>query len=149
MSIYGDSIRTTSSLYLTRCTANLYSIFLKALSLEEVKQISKSKDEDTHEEYIEARRLASERYFFARNPKLVKRAKEIHGYKCQVCDFDFFDRYGSLGKKFIEAHQETFGLVGGESRTHTDSFKTSKIKTYKEEVNWKNGFCRSERLLNI
>lgn len=39
-----------------------------------------------------------------RNQALCKKAKEIHGYVCKACGFDFEYRYGEVGKKFIEAH---------------------------------------------
>jgi 5-methylcytosine-specific restriction protein A len=39
-----------------------------------------------------------------RNHKLVQAAKKIHGYKCQVCQFDFESNYGEIGRDFIEAH---------------------------------------------
>lgn len=39
-----------------------------------------------------------------RNYKLARAAKEIHGYVCQVCSFDFEKVYGEVGKNFIEAH---------------------------------------------
>lgn len=39
-----------------------------------------------------------------RNSRLRQIALEIHGYKCQVCDFDFELKYGEWGKKFAEVH---------------------------------------------
>lgn len=44
-----------------------------------------------------------------RNPQVVKlakqRFKEEHGRLfCEVCDFDFFEKYGELGEDFIEGH---------------------------------------------
>lgn len=39
-----------------------------------------------------------------RNAKLVKEAKKIHGYACQVCSLDFEEKYGEIGKGYIEAH---------------------------------------------
>ena len=39
-----------------------------------------------------------------RNSKLRQIALEIHGYKCQVCDFDFEKKYGNWGKIFAEVH---------------------------------------------
>lgn len=44
-----------------------------------------------------------------RNPKIIKlakeRFKEKHGRLfCEVCDFDFFEKYGELGEDFIEGH---------------------------------------------
>ena len=39
-----------------------------------------------------------------RDRKLAQKAKEHHGYRCQVCDLDFVEEYGSRGDKYIEAH---------------------------------------------
>lgn len=41
---------------------------------------------------------------YERDPKLRKRAVEIHGYICQVCDFNFEEHYGEHGKNFIHVH---------------------------------------------
>jgi 5-methylcytosine-specific restriction protein A len=59
------------------------------------------------EETLEEKRRLRMHYRVERNPELAKRAKEIHGYKCQVCGFDFEQTYGELGKNFIEAHHLT------------------------------------------
>lgn len=42
-----------------------------------------------------------------RNQKLAKKAKELQGYICKSCGFDFEKKYGALGKGFIEAHHLT------------------------------------------
>jgi hypothetical protein len=34
----------------------------------------------------------------------TNKVKKHHGYKCQVCNFDFKKKYGELGKEYIEAH---------------------------------------------
>jgi hypothetical protein len=39
-----------------------------------------------------------------RNPTAACAAKKHHGLKCQACEFDFKEFYGSLGEGFIEAH---------------------------------------------
>jgi putative restriction endonuclease len=44
-----------------------------------------------------------------RNPQVIKLAKqhfkEIHGKLfCEICSFDFFERYGEIGEDFIEGH---------------------------------------------
>jgi len=39
-----------------------------------------------------------------RSPRLRQLAIDIHGYKCQVCDFDFELTYGNWGKEFAEVH---------------------------------------------
>jgi 5-methylcytosine-specific restriction enzyme A len=42
-----------------------------------------------------------------RNRRLAARAKKIHGYTCQACEFDFEKQYGKIGRGFIEAHHLT------------------------------------------
>ncbi|MDR6194760.1 MrcB family domain-containing protein [Siphonobacter sp. SORGH_AS_0500] len=39
-----------------------------------------------------------------RNGRLVKLVKNVQGYTCKACDFNFEEKYGELGKSFIEAH---------------------------------------------
>ena len=39
-----------------------------------------------------------------RNQKLSNEAKEIHGYTCMACGFNFNVKYGDIGKNYIEAH---------------------------------------------
>lgn len=51
----------------------------------------------------EARRYRYHRKI-ERNGRSSREAKKVHGYICQVCDFDFGAKYGKLGVKYIEAH---------------------------------------------
>jgi 5-methylcytosine-specific restriction enzyme A len=39
-----------------------------------------------------------------RNRTAAQQAKKFHGTRCQACDLDFGERYGEIGKGFIEAH---------------------------------------------
>jgi len=39
-----------------------------------------------------------------RNRTAARQAKKFHGTRCQACGLDFSERYGDLGKGFIEAH---------------------------------------------
>lgn len=39
-----------------------------------------------------------------RNNRNRVEAIRLHGYKCQVCGFDFADIYGELGRNYIEVH---------------------------------------------
>jgi len=60
-------------------------------------------------EFIEGRVLYKQHILRERNRILVKKAKEefkcIHNKLfCEVCGFDFEDKYGIIGKDFIEAH---------------------------------------------
>jgi putative restriction endonuclease len=48
-----------------------------------------------------------------RNPKVIKLAKENYqnknGHlKCEVCEFDFEEKYGEIGKDYIEGHHTIF-----------------------------------------
>lgn len=51
----------------------------------------------------ESRRYAYHRKI-ERNPTAAREAKKFHGTRCQACTLDFGERYGELGKGFIEAH---------------------------------------------
>lgn len=42
--------------------------------------------------------------YHERNPQLRKKCIAIYGWKCQACGFDFQERYGDLGKEYIEVH---------------------------------------------
>ena len=53
---------------------------------------------------LEEKRLYRYHRVIERNAKLAKLAKQIHGYTCQACGFDFRKAYGILGQDFIEAH---------------------------------------------
>ena len=39
-----------------------------------------------------------------RNRTAARQAKKFHGVICQACDLNFVQRYGAIGKDFIEAH---------------------------------------------
>ncbi len=39
-----------------------------------------------------------------RSSKAAVRAKQVHGFVCQACGFDFVATYGERGRNFIEAH---------------------------------------------
>jgi 5-methylcytosine-specific restriction protein A len=55
----------------------------------------------------EARRLRWHLRAEGRNSKAVREAKRHHGYRCQVCGFEFEPKYGEVGRHFIEAHHLT------------------------------------------
>ena len=101
---HGNSLRTVQGIYLARATAGLIRILHRALQLQEVVPEAADAGIDPHDEYIEARRLTSERYFFARHPTLIKRAKERAGGICEVCGFNFSTKYGDLGAGYCEVH---------------------------------------------
>jgi 5-methylcytosine-specific restriction protein A len=65
------------------------------------RRLSEATPED---EYNEGQRLTRERAYFRRNPRLVADAKVTHGTRCQACGFQFAERYGDLGDRYIECH---------------------------------------------
>ena len=43
---------------------------------------------------------------YERDKKARDKCIEYYGLKCQVCDFDFYEKYGELGVGFIHVHHE-------------------------------------------
>jgi hypothetical protein len=99
---HGEGIRTVQGIYLAKSTETLSQLIDQALGIESAEEAQAGTGE--HQEYTESRRTARERYFFARNPKLARLAKERAKYRCETCGFHFADRYGVIGKDFLEAH---------------------------------------------
>jgi 5-methylcytosine-specific restriction protein A len=52
---------------------------------------------------LETRKYAYHRKI-ERNRTAARQAKKFHGNRCQACDLDFAERYGEIGRGFIEAH---------------------------------------------
>jgi hypothetical protein len=100
-----NMLRLNQGMYLTRCTPLVFSHLGTILQLSRP-SITGERPGETQalQEFSEGRRSSAERQFFARNPALVKAAKQRYGYKCQACDFDFAQSYGDLGDRYIEAH---------------------------------------------
>ncbi|NYE57178.1 HNH endonuclease [Carboxydothermus ferrireducens] len=75
------------------------NIMIKIESMEEI---------DAEEEFPEGKILYKLHKYYERSYTLVKRLKEDAlkngALKCWVCGFDFFEKYGDLGKGFIEVH---------------------------------------------
>jgi 5-methylcytosine-specific restriction protein A len=42
-----------------------------------------------------------------RNQSISRHVKSVRGYKCEACGLHFEERYGDIGRKFIEAHHLT------------------------------------------
>ncbi|MBC7971337.1 MAG: DUF3578 domain-containing protein [Verrucomicrobia bacterium] len=78
----------------------IYFTLFEKVSLEKNIQISGEKEDEWFEDLTKYRihRVTE------RNQSLSKRVKQLQGYICKACDFDFEERYGKIGKEFIEAH---------------------------------------------
>lgn len=63
-------------------------------------------DENRFKDYEELKKFRFHKRI-ERNRKLSENVKRIQGYVCKACDMTFENRYGELGKNFIEAHHLT------------------------------------------
>ncbi|CAH0998656.1 hypothetical protein LEM8419_00001 [Neolewinella maritima] len=63
-----------------------------------------STNQDEEKEFAEDPANLRLHFRIERNQKLVDEVKKVKGYTCQVCQFNFLEKYGELGKEFIEAH---------------------------------------------
>jgi hypothetical protein len=73
---------------------------------------------------VENRRKVAQHLRRDRSPTLAKMAKLRDGFTCQVCDFNFEQLYGKLGRGFAEAHH----------RVSLSTLKTSSDTQVKELV---------------
>lgn len=84
-----------------------------------------TQDDDS---FAEGKLLIKKHLYHERNPHLIKKAKEKfkmeHDGKlfCEVCGFDFKEKYGNLGEDFIEAHhtKPISEMVDGEKTNIND-----------------------------
>jgi len=95
-----DPLRLTQGLYLGKVTSELHDLLLAFVDISASSQTAREKL-DRNEEFVEAKRRSKEREFFARNPNLARAAKELYGYLCMGCGFDFRRAYG---EEYIECH---------------------------------------------
>ncbi|PDO86654.1 HNH endonuclease [Kosakonia sacchari] len=100
---YSHKFRPNGSIY--RITEERLNIHNGADGyLRKIRRSIYSKNLKSEVLFTEGLRQRKEISFFSRNPRLVSIAKEIHGYRCHVCNFDFEEYYGDIGKEFIECH---------------------------------------------
>ncbi len=77
---------------------------LRSINNENVLELTQDDDEFSEGKLLLKLHLQRER-----NPKLIRNAKKNFLDKngrlyCEICGFDFNDKYGELGKNYIEAH---------------------------------------------
>jgi predicted HNH restriction endonuclease len=63
-------------------------------------------DSQGHESALEGSKTKHFTYKYERNPKLRKKAIEIHGTKCKACGFDFKKIYGKIGEGYVHIHHK-------------------------------------------
>lgn len=54
--------------------------------------------------FVEGDKILNQTTKYERNPINRKLCLALKGYKCSVCGFDFKEKYGDIGKNFIEVH---------------------------------------------
>lgn len=82
---------------------NLINIYFSLFQKVGLKENYQSSD-DKEGEWIEDLTKYRTHKVVERNRSLSKRVKQLQGYTCKACDFNFEFRYGEIGKEFIEAH---------------------------------------------
>jgi 5-methylcytosine-specific restriction protein A len=76
-----------------------FSLFQK-VGLEEDREISGDKEDEWFEDLSRFR----VHKVVERNQGLSRKVKQLQGYTCKACNFNFEVQYGEIGKEFIEAH---------------------------------------------
>jgi hypothetical protein len=112
---YPSGTRLAQGKYLSQCGLELYELLSRSVDepillapKPSKPALTPAKRQSTqpfdYEDYVEGQRAKREAWFFSRNPKLVRDAKERYNYQCQACLFRFDDMYPELGNGFIEIH---------------------------------------------
>jgi 5-methylcytosine-specific restriction protein A len=78
-----------------------FSLFEK-FSLQE--NVLNSEEEVEEKEWFEDLTKYRMHRVTERNRNLSKRVKQLQGYTCTACNFNFESKYGEVGKEFIESH---------------------------------------------
>ena len=77
--------------------------------VEETKILNDANMPSETKEYITAREGKQIMVYttkYERDPRLRREAILIHGCKCEVCGFDFEEKYGEIGIDYIEVHHK-------------------------------------------
>ncbi len=121
---YRDEVRLGQGLYLTKCTSRLLHLLLEATRIEAASVDARVTPIDVHREFSEGKRVLREASFFARNPALVRLAKEHYGPTCMACGFNFEAVYGEAGRGYCECHH-TDPLSERPESEQSDEFRTN------------------------
>jgi 5-methylcytosine-specific restriction protein A len=80
----------------------LYSLLVEHYLYSEQSMLDLIEDDET--EYQDNLIAIKHHKSIEKNPELARKVKEIHGYTCEVCGFNFEKTYSEIGKNYIEAH---------------------------------------------
>lgn len=91
------------SIQFTKLSENCYNV--EFIDLEELNDYEINPLETVETEHgVEGKKIRIYTTKYERDQANRKEAIRIHGTRCMVCDFDFEEVYGELGKDFIEVH---------------------------------------------
>jgi hypothetical protein len=114
--LYRGAPRLAQGKYLSHCGHTLYALLSKVIADDVVTPTTQETNVESpsgmrespkpfdYEEYVEGKRAKREISFFARNPRLVRDAKDRYGAKCMACTFQYDRRYPEIGDGYIEVH---------------------------------------------
>lgn len=92
----------------------IYNEYLKLIDSDIDKPIYPD-EVDSEIEYAEGKTKRVLVNNYERNPIARKKCIEQYGYKCQVCEFDFKEKFGEIGKDFIHVHHKIdISTIGNE-----------------------------------
>lgn len=91
------------SLEFKKTNSNSYEVKFIELDLLNDESINPLETIETENE-VEGKQKKIYTTKYERSYKNREKAIKIHGTRCMVCDFDFEEAYGELGKDFIEVH---------------------------------------------
>jgi len=78
------------------------------IDIKGIKAIDKGEDPEEEASFPEGRALFRTHKFYERNSNLVQKKKQeaqkMGRLKCCICNFDFYEIYGEIGRGFIECH---------------------------------------------
>jgi len=80
---------------------NYYAVDITATKNANVNYFEKS---ENHQSYWEGNQTTKLSTKYERSPEARAVCLSIKGYSCEVCEFDFFQTYGEVGKNYIHVH---------------------------------------------
>ena len=97
---------------------------VKELSVDELNRLEKAVHKvaqaTKQTEALEGETYLAEAVFRSRNRALIQAKKANSNYRCEVCEFNFEETYGVIGREYILAHHRKAIADGPSKTTHDD-----------------------------
>lgn len=103
--------------------SQLWNVFEHTENLQEYFYFISKTIFDENDYYLEGKekRKYLEHKYYERNSEVIQlakqRAKQQNKLHCEICKFDFSERYGNIGENFIECHHKIPIATGGIRKT--------------------------------